>query len=344
MYLSIQYLRGVAALSVVFVHLEFQLKRLGYDGIWPRSLEGGVDLFFVISGFVIWIAAERHSASIGNFAYRRMARIVPLYWLVTTAIVIMALMMPHLLQSTRFDLNHVVTSYLFVPYETSDHGLIYPILVAGWTLNYEMFFYAVFAVCLAAPARFRLALLSIIIIGLVIFGQLITPENTMLRFWSDPIILEFLYGIFAAVLIRKARGSRTTALFLAILALLLWFCLTSFNPYMHRALALGIPAFLLVFSAALLERSDHVKRYKWAERLGDSSYALYLTHGIVLSATIQIWRLIGLNNEYLVIFSVFALSSCVVVGFASYSLIDRPTQNWLRKKPKVMDYPAVPAQ
>lgn len=340
MYLSIQYLRGVAALSVVFVHLEFQLNRLGYDGLWPRALEGGVDIFFVISGFVIWTAAERHSSSIADFVYRRVARIVPLYWLVTTAIVIMALLMPQLLQSTRFDLGHIIASYLFLPYEVSDQKLIYPILVAGWTLNYEIFFYAVFAICLAAPAKLRLALLSTVIVGLATFGQAKQPENTILRYWSDPIILEFLYGVFAAVLIRKVPASRKIALFLVILALLSWLSVMSFNPNMHRAFALGIPAFLLVFSAVLFEQSNHVKRYVWPERLGDSSYALYLTHGIVLSAATQVWRLLGISNDYLVIFSVFALLSCIFVGFATYFLIDQPMHKWFRQKPRITDYPA----
>lgn len=342
MYLSIQYLRGVAALSVVFVHLEFQLKRLGYEGIWPRALEGGVDIFFVISGFVIWTAAERHSASIGDFAYRRLARIVPLYWLVTSAIVIMALLMPQLLQSTRFDLNHIIASYLFLPYEAPDQKLVYPILVAGWTLNYEIFFYAIFALCLAAPSKIRLALLSTVIIGLVLFGQITNPENTILRYWCDPIILEFLYGVFAAVLVRKVPASKTSALLFAILALLSWLSLTSFNPYMHRAFALGIPAVLLVFAAVLLERSNHVKRYLWAERLGDSSYALYLTHGIVLSAVTQVWRLLGISNDYLAAFSLLAILSCVFVGFATYFLIDQPMHKWFRRKPKLTTYPAQP--
>lgn len=268
-----------------------------------------------------------------------MARIIPLYWLVTTAIVIIALLMPQLLQSTRFDLNHIIASYLFLPYEAPDKKLIYPILVAGWTLNYEIFFYTVFALCLAAPARIRLALLSTIIIVLSLFGQIAKPENTILQYWSDPIILEFLYGVFAAVLIRKVPASTKSALLFAILALLTWLSLTSFNPYMHRAFVLGIPAVLMVFSAVLFERSNYVKRYIWAERLGDSSYALYLTHGIVLSAVTQIWRLLGISNDYLIVFSVFALLSCIFAGFVTYFIIDEPIQRWFRKKPKIVDYP-----
>lgn len=331
-----QYLRGVAALLVVFVHLEFQLKRLGYEGFWPQSLEGGVDLFFVISGFVIWTAASNHSGSVSDFAYRRFARIVPLYWLVTTAIVIIAFAAPQLLQSIRFDLAHVITSYLFIPYQAPDQHLIYPMLVAGWTLNYEMFFYSIFALCLLFPAQNRFCILALILVGLVAAGYFIKPQNTLFRFWSDPIILEFGYGIIIAQLLKRLPKSRMIPACCLMMAVFSWLFFATSDLYAHRAFSLGIPAFFVVLGAVTYETCSGVRYNAFGKLLGDSSYALYLTHGIILSAVLQGWRVAGLEQYPTVLFIAVSLLICVIVGIFTYLLIDKPVQGMLRSR-KVLD-------
>src|SRR5690242_10880579 len=103
---SIQYLRAIAAFSVVVYHLEPQLRRMGYDGFWPGGLAGGVDIFFVISGFIMWMTTYGRRVTTLQFYRRRIVRIVPLYWLVTTFTVAAMLIAPSTLQSGRFDLHH----------------------------------------------------------------------------------------------------------------------------------------------------------------------------------------------------------------------------------------------
>lgn len=332
MFLTVQYLRGIAALLVVFVHLELQLNRLGYNYVWPKSLEGGVDLFFVISGFVIWTASSRSDESIASFAYKRIVRIVPLYWLITTLIVFMMILAPATLQSTRYDLIHIITSFLFIPYQSPNQQLVYPTLVAGWTLNYEMFFYAIFAACLVFARRQRILYISALIIALVAAGYVIHPTSIAINFWLDPIILEFLYGVLAAILYIKLPRNHIIPAICFFGAIILWLILTQLDFSIHRAYSLGIPAFLIVLSAVTLEATRKIPVIPFAKLFGDSSYSLYLTHGIVLSATMQGWRWMGFQQASLMGYAILAILLCVIVGVVTYKLIDDPIQKLLRKR------------
>jgi len=134
--ISIQYLRGVAALGVVAWHAQGQAGL-----VETRVLQAGIEVFFIVSGYVMWLILTERPASPGTFLMKRIARVVPLYWTLTTIIVIMLLVAPGLLQSTRFDAVHVVMSYLFLPWPNpvAEAGLK-PLMIPGRTLNYEMFF------------------------------------------------------------------------------------------------------------------------------------------------------------------------------------------------------------
>jgi len=104
--ISIQYLRGCAALMVVFHHLGLQLRRVGYEGYWPSFLSSGVDLFFVISGFIMWITTKRGITTLAFFR-RRVIRIVPLYWLLTTFVLVILNAFPRMMHNDRLDPTHV---------------------------------------------------------------------------------------------------------------------------------------------------------------------------------------------------------------------------------------------
>src|SRR5262245_49156587 len=132
-YVGIQYLRGIAATMVVLYHLRVPLERLGYGGAWPEWLASGVDIFFVVSGFIMWVTTFRAAPSPGTFYYKRIVRIVPLYWLLTSVIVMALLIVPSSVSSGRFELDHVITSYLFVPAIHPVTGKYEPVLIAGWT-------------------------------------------------------------------------------------------------------------------------------------------------------------------------------------------------------------------
>ena len=136
---SVQYLRGTASLFVVGWHAAGEV---GLGG-WP-VLQGGIEIFFLISGFVIWTITADRPPSPGAFLARRLARIAPFYWVVTTLVVLLLLAAPGWFQTLRLEPVHVLASYLFLPWMNPTPGVgIRPLVIPGWTLNYEIMFYGV---------------------------------------------------------------------------------------------------------------------------------------------------------------------------------------------------------
>src|SRR6476620_2791854 len=138
---SIQMLRGIAAMMVVFVHLDVQLRRLNLGSVDSAWMASGVDIFFVISGFIMWVTTVRRpQITAAEFMRNRIVRIVPLYWAISLFVLATTLLAPSLLHTTVFDAPHVVTSFLFLPWRDPVTGDFWPLLVPGWTLNFEMLF------------------------------------------------------------------------------------------------------------------------------------------------------------------------------------------------------------
>ena len=137
--------RGVAANLVVFSHLFFVQAKYTTAGVLPAfALYGlaGVDMFFVLSGFIMVAVAGRNIGPI-RFLWRRAARIYPTYWLVSLAVLALAIVAPALVDSSVIAPISLWRSFLLVPGETV------PLLAVGWTLVHEMYFYLVFAIFLA---------------------------------------------------------------------------------------------------------------------------------------------------------------------------------------------------
>jgi exopolysaccharide production protein ExoZ len=176
---SIQYARALAALAVVLAHT-------GAYGSGNAFHIGsaGVDIFFVISGFVMWTTTASRAQTPADFIANRIVRIVPMYWLVTLALVIAAVCVPALFPRLKIDAGHVVASLLFMPSRSPFNGELWPVLVQGWTLNYEMFFYGVFALVLFIPRQLRLAALSMAFCGLALSG--VSTPGAIHCFWCIP--------------------------------------------------------------------------------------------------------------------------------------------------------------
>lgn len=189
----IQYLRAVAALMVVIHHAAIQMPWLGR---YYKSSIGahGVDLFFVISGFVMVLTTHGKSVTRIEFMRRRFVRVVPLYWALTLFMVLCAVAAPHLFRTTSIEPLHVIQSLLFIPHQSpSFPNQMWPVMVPGWTLNYEMFFYACFAL---AIGRFWWLVAGFV--GLFVAGTIIDPSNAVARFYTNYLILEFVAGAILA--------------------------------------------------------------------------------------------------------------------------------------------------
>lgn len=334
----IQVLRGIAALMVVAHHtsiLLFQRDRLPVR-TWMQG-SAGVDIFFVISGFVMTISSAplRHAiAPARTFLSRRLERIVPMYWLVTTVKVIVILLAPALALNGLGGIHHVLTSYLFFP-SVSAEGRLEPVVVVGWTLNYEMAFYLLFAGALALRWRPWVACAPVLaMLPLLFFAPLrwllLLPLPSI--FYIQTVLWEFLFGMLLGAGIGWARRlpwGWGAVLLTGGFALLLTQDLpgTSF----WRGLLWGGPALAVVAGAVSLERRWGARSPRWALEMGDASYSIYLVHtltlpflGVLLLRWPHGWR-----REIALAFCV-AMVMSALSGEVVYRLVERPIMAWFR--------------
>jgi exopolysaccharide production protein ExoZ len=323
----LQQVRAIAALMVVLEHARFaHYPRWGGEGFGTL----GVDLFFVISGFVIfWVT--RRETSFTRYLLRRIIRIVPLYWMLTLVMAAAVLRYPQVFEQTVFDLVHFLKSLAFVPaFNPSRPNDVQPLLTPGWTLNYEMFFYLSFGFVFFACRRFpsRLLLLSALFLALVVAGGVFAPAGPLGITYTSPKLLEFLAGIWIGVWID--RGTALPAVTGALACLFAgWLCL-AFEPQLS---GWGAPvgAGLVVLGAVSLERVRRVAN-RTMEFLGDASYSIYLTHVFALGALRRSWvrvpALNGMPHEPFVFMLVgIVLSACV--GALAYVAFERPLLRYL---------------
>ena len=334
----IQALRAVAALLVVVGHSAHETAVLsdltGRDAV-PLAFANwgfGVDVFFVISGFIMVYTSADLFGRPGApriFLMRRIARIVPLYWLLTTALLIGALIAPRLLNVPIDGWGHVLASYLFIP-SLRAPGEIRPVMALGWTLNLEMFFYALFALALLLPFRAGMTALAVVMTALALFGMIARPEQVQIAFWTQSIILEFLFGCLLAVAhLRGARLKGPAALGLALLGLAGIARIPALEGVMPDALRWGVPALMLV-AAAALHQGEAGRVTLWLAVLGNASYSLYLVHPFALRPLRNIWaRLVG-DALPLGAYIVTATVLATLVSLLVYRLMERPLLRRLR--------------
>ena len=334
-YKSLQSLRAVAALLVVYYHAVLAIQpALGRpDTSLPVFGAAGVDLFFVISGFVVWTSTAGRKMTPLAFYGRRLARIVPLYWAVTLAVCAIAIAAPQLLRSTKFALNHALASLLFVPWANpglppGDPDLLSPVVIPGWTLNYEMFFYLLFGGALMAAERHRPLVIAALIFLSMLFAHLLLPALPTLSFYASTMSLEFLAGVLIAVFVARWRPRLRRLWPVASIALLIALCLVdASNLHLDRALRLGALAALLVFAAVAAERAGTAPRAALLDHLGDASYSIYLLHIFIIAGLREMIRALGLSitgpgGELL--FIAAAMTSSAVIGVAVYRWFERP--------------------
>jgi exopolysaccharide production protein ExoZ len=324
--LAVQVLRAAAALSVCAVHFNWLAVALAGHPTAPLRiypLAAGVDLFFVISGFVIVYSSERLFGSrraTPNFLWHRIVRIVPLYWLAT------AISIP--IMSTEFDLSSLVKSLLFIPYKNAV-GMVDPIYGVGWTLNFEMFFYTVFAATIGLSRNLATLAAAAIISIVVLVGTFCDWLPVPLQFWSDPIALEFVFGMGLAIAYRRGfRLPRWAGIVLCLIgALAIWRGIPNQPPSGYRLLFCGVPAAMIF--AGLTFQPALPRAFKWGAPLGDASYSIYLAHGILAAAVLRCWQS-GLNHFGIGGITIVLAIATVLVSLALFRWIETPLNRLLR--------------
>jgi exopolysaccharide production protein ExoZ len=319
---SIQALRGIAAVMVTIFHagLRFDQSEMTF-----RIGNAGVDIFFIISGFVMWTVTARRPDGPFAFLRRRFVRLVPLYWLWTIMAIAAWAVIPSAFPRMHPTVGHVALSLAFVPHTSPEGARISPVLGQGWTLNFEVFFYVLFAAALILPSRTRFGFMVALLLLLPLARHIVeVPAATLL----SPLLVEFLGGIILARLV--IGGLRPDALrcwaCVAVGVVLLLFAAPAADDDLARLFQYGVPAFLIVGGAVGAELTGSLSVRKLPRWLGDASYSIYLTHAFFISALGKLWP-IGLA-PWIFLFSATTLA--LLLGLAAYVLIERPLLALLR--------------
>jgi exopolysaccharide production protein ExoZ len=268
---GIQVLRAVAAIMVVIEHSRYAVP--GGEAAFSHFFASGVDIFFVISGFVMALTTGASDQNISFwdgrseallFLRKRVARIVPLYWLAT-------------LWTTRRELPdlNLAKDFLFIPrWNPAFPDSILPSVVQGWTLNYEMFFYALFSASMLFRAKRSLVLISALVaISLLAF---VPGEGIYQRFYTNNIILEFGIGVVLFQLIKFTAYPQWRRSVFVVLMLVGFALLMIGYSHAPRFLTQGLPSALIVWAS--FGACKGWLQVGLLKKLGDASYAIYLFH------------------------------------------------------------------
>ena len=337
---NLQIARFFAAFSVAMVHVRDEVpkgKLPGFEQFDPMlwfPWGFGVDVFFVLSGFVMVFTSDRLTGGkrdAAQFFKRRFERVTPLYWLFT---LLMLLSMVATGAASQIASYHVLASLFYLPIPAPG-GEINPILSIGWTINYEMFFYALFSLTLLLPINQSRKALFGALIALVAVGQLVPNLPQPLFFWTRPILLEFLVGCALALVYQKGvRLSRGVSYGLVSVGFALLFVASSqgiAEGQLHRWWALGIPATLIMAGLALSRQLEDRGIAKGLHYLGNAGYSLYLVHPFMIVAVAMVWSKFGIPS--LAGFVVMALVAAVVGSILVFKYIEDPIVQFLKVRP-----------
>lgn len=329
---GLQYLRGLAAVAVLLFHAA---QRTGWRF---HAGEAGVDLFFLLSGFLM-VAITSSESRPSSFLADRIRRIVPVYWIATSVMLVGAL--AGAFPKLRLEAGHIVASYLFVPWCSPVTGDAWPLLIPGWTLNYEMMFYLLFAslLPLGRPLR-QVSILTLLFGLLVLVGIATDPGSAIGRTYTDPILLEFVGGCWLGLLWKRpGEWPRWLGWWTAMVAIAAIGAMAVLAPQVDRALGFGMPAALLLASVLALERRGRVGEWRLPLLLGDASYSIYIWHTLAISVMVKLCGRIGLGS---IPTMTIATLGGIAVGLMGYWLIERPILRWFRERRYVRGVP-VPA-
>ncbi len=313
---NLQVLRAIAALLVVFFHCDFLGFKVG---------QFGVDIFFVISGYIISFILNKRT---DYFLPKRFIRVIPMYYLFTLLVILVWLIYPQSMNNVYVSAQSVYKSLLFIPYTIGASG---PILSIGWTLNYEIFFYITVGLSVMVIKNPLGALISSAasLIILVVCAALFKPSSEFLTFYGDQIALEFIFGIVLFYITKRfhetlsKKPSVLLAGLLALFSIIIMIYCDYYKIYFSRVLSFGIPAFFIVLffinSEIFVKGNNRI--YNYFYEIGNASYVVYLAHPFIIFFIARlISPIFGVNLFYAILELVIKLFLVVLIS------------NWIHKK------------
>ena len=330
---SLQILRALAASLVVYFHIA------GFEGYtrWIVFGSFGVDIFFVLSGYVIALTVSANPSAL-NFLINRSSRIIPSYWLLTLALFILAFIKPELLSSTKADLGNLALSLLFIPY-FKENGFLEPILAVGWTLNYEMYFYLCTFLCIVFFRNKGIIAVAIPVTIIFIITNLVNmPTSPYVKFLSSWRVLEFICGIIIYKFMRFNHEFSPIKSLLLIIGAISCIALLALQeiyakPLMSAFASIFLSSSIVIIFINLESTFNKVPKAidDFFVAIGDASYATYLTHFFIMNLFIKIFcekifHVSGESAPLLIINFVI----CLIGGQVFYVLIDKPLHKYAR--------------
>lgn len=335
MLLSVQYLRGLAALFVVISHTNHKIYQIdGTKPDWFSIGAAGVDLFFMISGFIMCHVTEGRTINPISFLTARVKRIIPLYWALTLLAMLIYIIRPDLVNSSGGETT-ILHSFTLLP--VGEKFLIQN----GWTLSFEFLFYLIFSIALFTSQN-RLRIASLIILILVALGLFFDQHHPFFIFTTNTILLEFTMGIFSYWYLRKYPPNTATCIALLSIGISLLFLANQFGILSNRVVSWGLP-FLLVFIGTVgLENPIKNKSsnlvFRFFKFTGDASYSLYLIHPFALAAAAYILKNSPIKDETLLSY-IILFSFAYISGAVCYKRLEIPLAEILSAKNRTQPAP-----
>ena len=290
---SLQILRAFAAWLVVYHHYmllfhNFESKTLIGNVMSTRG-SFGVDLFFILSGFVMYLVSKNTTITATSFFVKRVTRVAPAYWFYTSILIMLLFILPKEFGFTGFNDESLIKSYFFIPSQNPSGIGLFPLLTVGWTLIFEMTFYTMLAVSISIYKKYSVLICS----SLVVFSSLFFPEgNLYSTVLGSSQICQFLYGFligfyFRSDVFKKINNlfsSYTQASVLLAVALIMLAGVLGFG-LIHKTIA----ASCIVLSCILLDSKFSYSNWlaRFLIKSGDYSYSIYLSHVLVLGVLLH---------------------------------------------------------
>lgn len=309
---TVQYVRAASAVAIVLFHTGLHF------GVRIHVGEARVAVFFIVSGIVLWLITMGRRTDPRLFLARRLARIVPLYWLVT--LLVFAKEAAGLTTHAHATLPQLVQSLLFLPHRNAA-GMLFPVLVPGWTLVYEMFFCLLMAGLLWVRPERRLIWITVILAALAGAGAVLMPADPIGFVYTNPIMLDFLSGVWLAQMWSRRRLNAAGAVVLLTVGVAVSVAIHATPDERRNEILAWMPSLFIVVGALGLERPDRPP-IRWLKAMGDGAYSIYLWHIPAISLAAWCLARVGVSEPVILIPLVTLIAT--LVGMVLYRVLEKP--------------------
>lgn len=344
---SIQLLRGFAAIAVVLHHIAGHLKvtrHLYLFNDYARIGFAGVDLFFVISGFIIHFTSKSYLNNpnkLGEYWKKRIVRVYPIYWIITLCIFLSQFILPKLNQSAALNIGYPMeewTAYLKTFMLFPIHFAINPV---SWTLSFEMFFYFMFSLLIISKRLWFIPACVLLFSCWHTFIEQYQHQHfgyNYYNFFLSSYNIEFFLGYLLFIVYDKnlitfsTRQAYFGVLFSMSVVAIFGYDVID-GDYYKRFLTFGLSSVVLLYSLLQLESQQKLRIHSFWISLGDASYVIYLIHFPMIFFMNKLLQLghIDLNNQHIIYYSYFIGITVVIIGILLHKKLEVPMNKYLMK-------------